>query len=107
MGQITIKKPVSEIIFKILSYLFVSVFALCCLYPFIFVISAAFSSADAINKGLVVILPVDIQTVAFREIILDRGFWVSYTNTLFVTLYGTVWCMITSMLGAYALSKKR
>ena len=97
----------SEIIFKILSYLFVSVFALCCLYPFIFVISAAFSSADAINKGLVVILPVDIQTVAFREIILDRGFWVSYTNTLFVTLYGTVWCMITSMLGAYALSKKR
>ena len=97
----------SEIIFKILSYLFVTVFALCCLYPFIFVISAAFSSADAINKGLVVFLPVDVQTVAFREIILDRGFWVSYTNTLFVTLYGTVWCMITSMLGAYALSKKR
>ena len=97
----------SEIIFKILSYLFVSVFALCCLYPFIFVISAAFSSADAIDSGLVILLPVDIQTVAFREIILDRGFWVSYTNTLFVTLYGTVWCMVTSMLGAYALSKKR
>ena len=98
---------ISEIIFKILSYLFVTVFALCCLYPFVFVISAAFSGETAINNGEVLLFPVDVQTVAFKAIIQDRGFWVSYTNTLFVTLYGTVWCMITSMLGAYALSKKR
>lgn len=98
---------ISEIIFKILSYLFVTAFALCCLYPFVFVISAAFSGETAINNGNVILLPVDFQTVAFTEIIKDRGFWVSYTNTLFITLYGTIWCMVTSMLGAYALSKKR
>lgn len=98
---------ISEIIFKILSYLFVTVFALCCLYPFIFVISAALSSTEAIDSGKVIFLPVDIQLVAFKAVILENRFWVSYTNTLFITLYGTIWCMITSMLGAYALSKKR
>lgn len=99
---------VSEIIFKIFSYLFVTVFALLCLYPFIFVLSASFSGESAIDLGKVVLLPVDFQTVAFKSIIFEEDmFWVSYTNTLFITLYGTLWSMITSMLGAYALSKKR
>ena len=98
---------ISEIVFKVISYLFVTVFALCCLYPFLFTISAAFSGEQAINEGKVIFLPVDLQTVAFESIVVDRGFWVSYTNTLFITLYGTIWSMVTSMLGAYALSKKR
>ena len=98
---------ISEIVFKILSYFFVTVFALCCLYPFIFVLSAAFSGEEALDLGKVILTPVDFQTVAFESIIIDRGFWVSYTNTLFITLYGTIWSMVTSMLGAYALSKKR
>lgn len=98
---------VSEIIFKIISYVFVTAFSLCCLYPFLYVISAAFSSMKAIDNGLVILLPVDFQTKAFEAIFIEAGFWTSYTNTLFITLYGTIWSMITSMLGAYALSKKR
>ena len=34
-------------------------------------------------------------------------FWNSYTNTLFVTFYGTLWAMGVAILGGYALSKKR
>ena len=98
---------VSEIIFKIFSYLFVTVFALLCLYPFIFVLSAAFSGVNALNNGEVVLFPVDFQTDSFGVIMLKNQFWISYTNTLFITLYGTLWSVITSMLGAYALSKKR
>ena len=37
----------------------------------------------------------------------DNGFWNAYTNTLFVTFYGTLWAMGVAILGAYALSKKR
>ncbi len=98
---------ISEIIFKIFAYLFVTIFALLCLYPFIFVLSASFSGERALDLGQVFLFPVDFQTVAFGAIIADDHFWISYTNTLFITLYGTLWSMITSMLGAYALSKKR
>ena len=37
----------------------------------------------------------------------DNNFWNSYTNTLFITFYGTLWAMGVAILGAYALSKKR
>ena len=37
----------------------------------------------------------------------NNQFWNAYSNTLFLTIYGTVWSLVISILGAYALSKKR
>ncbi len=97
----------SEIVFKIIAYLFVSIFALLCLYPLIFAFSSALSSGSAILDGKVYLFPVGVQWKAFEAVIENKTFWNSYCNTLFVTLYGTVYCMGLSILGAYALSKKR
>jgi putative aldouronate transport system permease protein len=90
-----------------LAYLFLTVFALFCLYPFVYSISAAISGREAFQTGKVVLFPVDIQLDAFGTVLQTKGFWVSYANTLFVTFYGTVFSMVTSILGAYALSKKK
>ncbi|MBQ8137042.1 MAG: carbohydrate ABC transporter permease, partial [Clostridia bacterium] len=38
---------------------------------------------------------------------MSNEFWYSYSNTLFLTIYGTVWSLFVSILGGYALSKKR
>ena len=97
----------SEIVFKVFSYFFITVFALICLYPFVYAISAALSGYDAFNRGDVVLWPVDLQFDAFLYVIKSAGFWSSYTNTLFITLYGTIYCMLIGILGGYALSKKR
>jgi putative aldouronate transport system permease protein len=97
----------TEIIFKVLANTFLTVFALMCLYPFVYAISAAFSGRVAYYQGQVVLFPVDVQFDAFRDIILTKRFWISYANTLFVTFYGTIWALGTSVLGAYALSKHR
>lgn len=97
----------SEIVFKVIAYLFVSIFALLCLYPLIFAFSSALSSGSAILDGKVYLFPVGVQWKAFEAVIENKTFWNSYCNTLFVTLYGTVYCMGLSILGAYALSKKR
>ena len=43
------KLEISELIFKIISYLFLTVFALLCLYPFLYAISA--SIIDQIDTG--------------------------------------------------------
>lgn len=55
----------------------------------------------------IVIFPKDIQFDAFRRMFGDNMFWNAYSNTLFITFYGTVWALFYSILGAYALSKKR
>ena len=101
------KLEISELIFKILSYVFLTVFAICCLYPFIYAISAAISSREAVEYGEIVLFPKDVQFLAFSEMFNDNMFWNSYANTLFITFYGTIWAMAFSILGGYALSKKR
>ncbi len=113
------KYEVSELIFKIVSYVFLTIFALMCLYPLIYALSSAFSSQAAVNNSQVVLWPVlgdassgyyfGLSLKAFEYVAVDQGntFWIAYANTLFMCGIGTVWCMIYSILGAYALSKKR
>ena len=101
------KLEISELIFKIISYTLLTVFALCCLYPFVYAISASISGRSAVEYGSIVLFPKDIQFEAFAKMFGDNMFWNAYSNTLFITLYGTLWAMLTSILGAYALSKKR
>ncbi len=97
----------SEIIFKVISYTFVGIFALMCLYPLVFALSASISSGQAMLDGSVVLFPIGFQLEAFQAVVLNKQFWISYCNTFFVTAYGTVYCMGLSIFGAYALSKKR
>ena len=101
------KLEISELIFKIISYTLLTVFALCCLYPFVYAISASISGRSAVEYGSVVLFPKDVQFEAFAKMFGDNMFWNAYSNTLFITLYGTLWAMLTAILGAYALSKRR
>jgi putative aldouronate transport system permease protein len=98
---------ISELIFKVVSYLFLTVFSICCLYPFLYAVSSSISGIDAVEKGWIVLLPQDIQFEAFSSMFNNNMFWNSYTNTLFITFYGTLWAMGVAILGGYALSKKR
>ena len=101
------KLEISELIFKIISYTLLTVFALCCLYPFVYAVSASISGREAVEYGQVVLFPKALQFDAFALMFGDNMFWNAYSNTLFLTLYGTLWSMLTAILGAYALSKRR
>ena len=101
------KLEISELIFKVLSYLFLTIFAICCVYPFLYAVSAAISGREAVEYGQIVLFPKDIQFEAFESMFTSNMFWNSYTNTLFLTFYGTLWAIFVAILGAYALSKKR
>ena len=101
------KLEISELIFKILSCTLLTVFALCCLYPFLYAVSDSISGKHAVEYQELILFPKDIQFGAFRDMFNRNQFWNAYSNTLFLTVYGTVWSMFTAILGAYALSKKR
>ena len=101
------KLEISELIFKVISYTLLTVFALCCLYPFVYAISASISGRSAVEYGSIVLFPKDMQFDAFKLMFNDNMFWNAYSNTLFLTLFGTLWSMFVAILGGYALSKKR
>ena len=85
----------TEITFKILSYVLLTIFALACLYPFIFVLMNSISGRDYVDQAKVSVIPMGFQLGAYKEVFTTKGFWLSYCNAFFITIYGT------------ALSKKR
>lgn len=97
----------SEIIFKILSYVLLTIFALCCLYPFLFILSNSISGKDAVLQGKVFFWPIDVQFDTYKYVLESKGFWLSYCNSFFITMYGTLVSMLVAITGAYALSKTR
>lgn len=110
------KMEISELIFKIIAYVFLIVFAIICVYPLLYVLGSTFSSADAISSRAVILWPMigengnyhfGFAVDSFKWALSYNMFWVSYANTLFVTFIGTIWSLLYSVLGAYALSKKR
>ena len=101
------KLEISELIFKIVSYTMLTIFALCCLYPFVYALSASLSERLAVEYGDIVLFPKGLQFDAFARVFKNNIFWNSYSNTLFITFYGTIWSLFCSILGAYALSKSR
>jgi len=97
----------SEISFKIFSYFVVILFSLMALYPLIYAFSVSVSGKLAYESGQVVLFPKDFTVTAYKMVLYDKGFWISYVNTLFYTVIGTTWSMVISLTGAYALQCER
>ncbi len=97
----------SELVFTILAYLIAGVFGVLAVYPFIYTVSASISGRIPFERGEIFLWPKEITYGAYEYIFNDKTFWITYTNTIFYTFYGTVYAMFVSITGAYALSKKR
>ena len=77
-----------------------------CVYPFLYVVSVSVSSGEAVNKGLVTLLPVDLNFEALKSVLAYKQIWTSYGNTIFYTVVGTVFNIVFTCLAAYPLSRK-
>lgn len=97
----------TEIIFKVFSYVLLTLFALMCLYPLIYVLSVSLSDYDSVSSGAVILFPKGLQFGAVLKVLRDKTFWLRYCYTIFYTFYGTLVSMLVAITGAYALSKAR
>ena len=97
----------SEIITKVIAYTLLTIFTLIAFYPIVYSFSVSISGKSAYETGKILLLPKNIQFEAYKTVLADNKFWISYANTLYYTVFGTVWSMIISLTGAYALAKKR
>lgn len=97
----------SEIIAKIIAYTLITIFTLIAFYPIVYSFSVSISGRAMYETGQIVLLPKEIQFDAYKAVLTDNKFWISYVNTLYYTVFGTVWSMVISLTGAYALAKQR
>ncbi|MFI3237054.1 MAG: carbohydrate ABC transporter permease [Lachnospiraceae bacterium] len=97
----------SDKVFTAFIYVLLAVLGLACLYPFLYVVSSSLSSGNMVSQGAVVLWPKEFTLDAYKIVVEDALFWKSYANTFFFTIFGTIYSIIISSMGAYALSRKK
>ncbi len=93
----------AEISFHIL----IGLFSILCIIPFVFVIIISFSSEESIRAIGYSFRPQALTLDAYKYVLkLGRQLWISYFNSFFVTVVGTILSLLLSVLYAYALYRK-
>lgn len=82
-------------------------FCLACIIPFIFVVIISFSSQESIRQIGFSFWPVKWSLQAYKYVIdLGAMLWLSYFNSFFVTIAGTILSVLICVLYSYALFRK-
>ena len=75
-------------------------------YPLIYIVSASFSSTQAVVGGRVWLWPVEFSLLGYRTIFEYRAVWAGYANTVFYTVFGTAINVVLTIMAAYPLSRR-
>ena len=101
-----IRDTLGDKLFYAVCYLITALFMLAVLYPLVYILSASFSSAEAITSGRMWLYPVDFSLVGYKYILKYDAIWLGYRNTLFYTFAGTLINVAMTMTCAYGLSRR-
>ena len=75
------------------------------LYPFLYVVSISISEGSAVARGDVILWPKGFSLETFGMVTRNNQLWISYGNTFFYTIVGTLANVVFTCLGAYPLSR--
>ncbi|OME92492.1 ABC transporter permease [Paenibacillus amylolyticus] len=101
------QKSRSDRLFHGCVYLLTILAVVVTLYPFLYVISISFSSVDAIDKQKVVLWPVGFTLSGYQMVLQYKELWVSFYNTLWYTVVGTLLNIVATCLAAFPLSRQQ
>ena len=76
------------------------------IYPLIYVVSSSFSDALEVVAGRVWLLPVKPSLEGYKAVFEYSELWLGYGNTIFYTVFGTIYNVVMTMLIAYPLSRR-
>ncbi|MGM7723360.1 carbohydrate ABC transporter permease [uncultured Metabacillus sp.] len=96
----------STIMVRIIGYGFIGLFALCCLFPFILIVSSSFSSEKAIMESGFALWPKEFSTFAYEIVFRNPRLIIgSYAVTMVITLVGTAVGLFIIAMTGYALQR--
>lgn len=93
-------------IFNLINGGLLLLFTLIMIYPLYFIIIASISDPGAVVNGRVLWFPEGFQITAYKNVLRETAIWVGYRNTIFYTLFGTLYNLALTIPAAYVLSKK-
>lgn len=100
------RRTLGDRIFHILVTAFVVFFIIICIYPLFFILIASISDPSLVSLGKVVAWPKNITLEGYRKVMENRDLWISFRNTIFYTIFGTLFNLVLTVTAGYALSRK-
>ncbi|WP_130836240.1 carbohydrate ABC transporter permease [Lachnoclostridium sp. Marseille-P6806] len=95
-----------EKIFTIVDYVLLILLVIVIAYPLIYIVSASFSSPQAVISGKVLLLPVDVTLKGYRAVFQNPKIMTGFRNSFLYTIVGTLINLVMTVLCAYPLSRK-
>jgi putative aldouronate transport system permease protein len=107
MSRNKIKMSVEDVGVEVFAYTFMTLLTLATLFPFMNVVSKAFSANWAVVSGKVGLLPVEFQLESMKFIVASKEFLIAFKNSALITIGGTICTLIITAMTAYPLSKRQ
>ncbi|MFS0723660.1 carbohydrate ABC transporter permease [Paenibacillus sp. 1P07SE] len=86
---------------------FITIVALTCLVPFLYMIALSLSSNNAIISQKVGLWPVEFTLDTYKAILKDAEMVYALGYTVVLTAFFTLTCMVVTICAAYPMTKKR
>ncbi len=93
-------------LFDVISTIFLALSVLVVAYPLLYVVSASFSSTNAVMAGKVWLFPVEPTLVAYQAVFTYQSIMTGYLNSAIYTVCGTAINLLLTILCAFCLSSK-
>lgn len=102
------KKSLGERVFDLFNGLFMVFISVVCLYPVIYVLFASLSDSNKLlaHSGFL-LKPVGFCTDAYKEVMKNPMVFSGFFNSVYYVVAGTVINMLLTIMGAYALSRRK
>lgn len=102
----TIREPIGDRMFMVGIYTVTVILLITILYPMLHILSASFSSSQAVIRGDVTFYPVEFTLIAYKSLFTNSLVYMGFVNTVFYTVAGTILQVTLTILLAFPLSRK-
>ena len=100
------RRTPGEKVFNVFNIVFLGIFALVAVYPFIYTVSISLSTAAEASREGFHLYPGELSLTAYEMVLGNPEIMTGYGNTLFRTVVGTLATLVATCLCAYPLSRK-
>lgn len=101
-----IKRSTGDQIVQVLIYVFVGIFAISTVLPFIYIVAGSFATERELTERAFFLIPKEFSINAYKYIINDGKVFVGLKNSIIVTVIGTAINMFFTTTFAYPISRR-
>lgn len=101
------KKSVGSLVFDIFNIVFLSLFALICIFPFWNIFALSFVGANEFYNSSIILIPKEPNPIAYLFIFSSTWIFNGFKTSLIITVIGTTWTLFLNSTVAYGLNSEK